>query len=124
MDVSTVKRVLIIDDDPALLDVLSRRVQKNAYSCETAQSASEGLEKAMQTPPDLILLDLMMPRMSGFGFLRELKRHKELAHIPVVVLTGLGDDEVAKESMDLGAVGYLTKDCDHGELMHLVQQHA
>lgn len=118
------KKVLIVDDDPAVVDVLKRRVEKDRFVCLTAATASDGLKKALHHKPDFILLDLMLPQMSGFGFLRELKKHPELSEVPVVVLSGLGDEEVAQESMDLGAVGYLTKDCDHRELMTLVQEYA
>lgn len=117
------KKVLIIDDDRDIRDILRRRADQKSFECLTAESAEEGLAKADETHPDLILLDLMMPDMSGFGFLRELKKKQELSDIPVVVLKGVDDADVVQESKDLGAVGYLTKDCDQRDLLSLVAQY-
>lgn len=115
------KTVLVIDDEPELLKLVKRRLEANRIECVTAENPVIGLEKAVKTRPDLILLDLMMPRMSGLGFLRLVKGNPATAGIPVVVLTALSDEEVAREAMDLGAVGYLTKACASQELISMIQ---
>ena len=118
------KTVLLIDDEPEILKLLKRRLRAHHFQCETADNPVEGLKKAAQSKPNLILLDLMLPKMSGFGFLRLVKGNPNLAGIPVVVLTALGDEEIAREAMDLGAVGYLTKACPTEELISMIQNYA
>lgn len=117
------KKILIIDDDDEILSLLEERLQANHFECYTATLPSEGLEKAMQVKPDLVLLDLMLPKMSGFGFIREFKHRSELAEIPIVVLTALADEDIAQEAMNLGAVGYLTKACSAKELVTTIKEY-
>jgi len=116
------KRVLIIDDDPAVLGVVKAMLDDNNYEGITAPTPQEGLEKARHLGPDIILLDLLLPDISGLGVLREMKRDPQLASIPVVVFTGLGDDIIAGEARDLGAVGLLTKNCSMNELISMMDR--
>ena len=118
------KRILIVDDDADILELLKFTLESTHFECETALSATEGLERALQFKPNLILLDLMLPEMSGFGFMRELKNNSQYGPIPVVVLTSLADEEIATEVMDLGAVGYLSKSCDKKELISMVNEYS
>lgn len=118
------KRILIIDDDQDIVDLIAERLRENNFECYTALFPSEGLEKALEFKPDLVLLDLMLPKMSGFGFMREFKMRSELAHIPVVVLTALADEDIAEEAMNLGAAGYLTKACSAKELLSVVKEYS
>ena len=115
------KKILVIDDEPEILKLLKKRLEANHFQCITADNPVEGLQKAVKTKPHLILLDLMLPKMSGFGFLRIVKSNPHLAGIPVVVLTALGDAEITREATDLGAVGYLTKACAPQELISMIQ---
>jgi DNA-binding response OmpR family regulator len=115
------KSVLVIEDDPSVAGVVKAMVEDHDYHGLTADSPQEGLETAKRERPDIILLDLMLPGMSGLGVLRELKRNPELAAIPVVVFTGMGgDDAVVNEARDLGAVGFLTKNCNWAELIAML----
>ncbi len=118
------KKVLIIDDDMDILSLLKERLEKDDFECCTAMLPGEGLKKAIEFNPDVVLLDLMLPKMSGFGFIREFKHHKELADIPVVVLTSVSDEEVAEEALHLGAVSYLTKGCSTKELVSVIHEYA
>ncbi len=124
MLLSKKKKILLIDDDQDILDLVTERLRQNNFECYTAQLPSEGLEKALEFKPDLVLLDLMLPKMSGFGFMREFKMRSELANIPVVVLTALADEDIAEEAMNLGAAGYLTKACSAKELLSVVQEYS
>lgn len=117
-------KVLVIDDESDILDTLAPRLEHNHFECVTATTANEGLELALKLKPDLILLDLNLPQMSGFGFLREMKNNEKLKGIPVIVFTALGDEEIAREAMDLGAVGFLVKTCDTRELLSMVKTYA
>lgn len=85
---STAKRILIIDDDPDDLIYLSAVLQDNHYETITASDGDEGLKKAQEMAPDLILLDLMMPKKSGVKFLNEIKLNDALKHIPIIVQSG------------------------------------
>jgi len=124
MSVSRKKKILIIDDDQDIIDLIVDRLKESNFECYTATFPTEGLEKAAEFKPDLVLLDLMLPKMSGFGFMREFKLRSELAHIPVVVLTALADEDIAEEAMNLGAAGYLTKACSAKELLSVVKEYA
>ncbi len=118
------KKVLIIDDESDVRDILKMTIEMEDIECVTASSSVEGLEKAANENPNLILLDLLMPGMSGYGFSRERSNKPELTEIPVVVLTSLGDEEIAKEAMDLGAVGYLVKTSTKSELISMIREYA
>ncbi len=117
------KKVLIIDDEPELLELVKKRLEAEGFWCVTAENPVVGLQKISEESPQLILLDLMLPKMSGLGFLRIVKGNPATASIPVVVLTALGDEEVAREAMDLGAVAYLTKVAAPKELMAMVRNY-
>lgn len=118
------KKVLIIDDNPDTLQVVGDLLEDHHYECHTVSSSSEGMTTAATWKPDLILLDLMMPGMSGFGFLRKIKGMPELSKIPIIVLTSLGDQEVAHEALDLGAKGFLRKACPPKEILTMVQEYS
>lgn len=117
------KKVLLIDDDEDILELLKEKLQSNNFDCRTATLSAEGLNMASEFKPDLVLLDLMLPKMSGHGFMIEFKNRPELARTPVVILTSLRDDDVAQEMMSLGASGYLTKACSTRELLSTVREY-
>lgn len=117
------KTILIIDDNLDTLKLVQDTLESLSFECITAASAMEGLEKAGTFKPQLILLDLMLPKMSGFGFMREVKNHPELKKIPVVIYSALGDREIADEIMDLGAAGYLQKMGGTQELVAMVESY-
>lgn len=118
------KKILVIDDNEDVLKLVQDTLGSSSFECITALTAMEGLEKAAQERPQLILLDLMLPKMSGLGFMREIKNHSELKKIPVVAFSTLGDEDVAHEVMELGAVGYLRKSCGTQELLTMIQEYA
>ena len=103
------KRILIIDDTKDILMVVSRRLQSWGYEPLTAASGEEGLRIAEAKVPDLILLDIMMPKMKGREVCARLKANPKTQQIPVVFLTALGLADHVKAGMDLGAADYLVK---------------
>lgn len=83
------KQVLLIDDDPNIVKYLSVALSENGYSPVSASDGSEGLRMAQQSKPDLIVLDVMMPKKSGLVLFQQLKRDEQLKDIPILMLTGV-----------------------------------
>ena len=99
------KQVLIIDDDPNTVRFLSVLLSENGYDPVTAGDGSEGLEKVKQSKPDLIVLDVMMPKKTGFTLFKQLKRDPQYEDVPILMLTGvsgvLEEMETHKEELGL-----------------------
>ena len=110
------KKILIVDDTTDILIVVSRRLQSWGYEALTAESGEEGLQLAEQHVPDLILLDIMMPRMKGRDVCARLKANPKTAKIPVIFLTALGLADHIKAGLDLGADDYIVKPFEPAEL--------
>jgi diguanylate cyclase (GGDEF)-like protein/PAS domain S-box-containing protein len=100
--------ILAIDDTPANLMVLASALSKE-YALQLASSGAQGLEMAARNPPDLILLDIMMPEMDGYETCRRFKADPALAHIPIVFVTALNDAGSEVKGLELGASDYLYK---------------
>jgi PAS domain S-box-containing protein len=113
--------ILIIDDDPQARELIQRTLEADGYSVAIAATGEEGLELARQLQPSLITLDIMMPGMDGWTTLREFKADPALEHIPVVMISIVGDKEMG---YTLGALQSLTKPVDRAQLLQLVQQYA
>lgn len=111
---------LVIDDDPAACDLIKRLVAKEKYRCEITMSGAEGLKKAKQLKPDLILLDVLMPGMNGWQVLTALKADPELAEIPVIMATIVSEKNIG---FALGASEYLVKPLDKEYLLSVLQKY-
>ena len=103
------KKILIVEDDFFIRDIYQKQFTKEGFNVEVSPDAENGLEKVKNEKPNLILLDLMLPKMSGLDLLKILKADTDLKSIPVVILTNLGQDQAIKQGFDLGADGYLIK---------------
>jgi len=112
---------LIVDDSPEVLAIARARVASDGLEVTCADSAGDGLEAARREQPDLILLDVDMPDMSGFEVCKVLKEDRQLCMIPVIFLTGSGRTEDKIRGLDLGAVDYITKPFDAFELLARVR---
>ena len=112
--------VLIIDDEPSVRDLMSRALSSEEIDPVTASNGEDGLRMAHELKPDLIFLDVMMPRMDGWAVLAALKGDASLASIPVVMLTIVGDREMG---FTLGASEYLAKPIDRALLAKMVQKY-
>lgn len=111
------KRVLIVDDEPAIVQPFEMYLTREGYEVEAAYDGKEGLDKARTCDPDIIVLDVVMPEMSGKDVLRELKKDAATADIPVIMLTGAATDpEDVSESWMEGAETHLSKPCEPSEL--------
>ena len=103
------KKILIIDDNPAVCNMLELLLKDNHYSTVTAQDGLDGLYKARQEKPDLILLDIILPGMDGFKVCRLIKFDPQLKNIPVLILTSRMTEEDRETGFQCGADGYLMK---------------
>ena len=102
-------KILVVEDEEILLTALKEELLTGDYEVEGAIDGLDGLEKAKSMHPDLILLDLVMPKMDGMEMLQKLKADPEIKDIPVVILTNLSDYERISEALSLGAMDYLVK---------------
>jgi CheY-like chemotaxis protein len=107
--VMTPERILIVDDDPWILRMVSTLLEKKGYAIVTASDGEEGLIRADQVKPDLIISDVMMPKMDGWTMVKALRSRPELQIIPVIFLTALGGEEDRIKGFRLGADDYLPK---------------
>jgi two-component system alkaline phosphatase synthesis response regulator PhoP len=114
-----VKRLLLIEDEPGLVLTLADRLGREGYSVETAQDGVVGLERALQEPFELILLDVMLPRQSGFDVLRDLRQQG--VDTPVIMLTARGQVVDKVVGLKLGADDYLTKPFEMMELLARIE---
>ena len=117
------KRVLIVDDEPGIREVLSEALKLKKYRTVMAVNGQDGLEKAIECLPDLILLDVMMPVMDGWEMLARLHKDERTRDIPVVMLTARGDTEALIRSEHDRAVDYFIKPIDLKELLSFVQRY-
>jgi len=102
------QRILVIDDESDLCEIMRFNLTAAGYQVDVAHSGHEALEKGV-TNYDLLLLDVMMPGISGFELASQLKRRKETSSIPIIFLTALGDEENTLHGFDLGGDDYISK---------------
>ncbi|MBI5147549.1 MAG: response regulator [Parcubacteria group bacterium] len=103
------KKVLIVEDDQAIIKPMVLLFGKKRIATLTAANAEEGLLIAYRDAPDLILLDILMPKIDGFMMLEKLKSDEKTKNIPVFIISNLGSDEKIKRGMELGAKKYFIK---------------
>lgn len=108
MDHSKDQTVLVVDDTVENIDVL-RSILGEKYKVKVALNGEKALKIARKKPPDIILLDVMMPEMDGYEVCRRLKSDEVTKDIPVIFVTGHSDEEEKEKGLALGAVDYLTK---------------
>jgi PAS domain S-box-containing protein len=118
---SGVTDILIVDDDPAVHDVLAATLDKDDYRLRHARDGVEALNIMRANPPDIVTLDVMMPKMDGWSVLGVMKSEPQLAHIPVIMLTIVDNKNLG---FSLGAAEYMTKPIDRNRLIALVQKFA
>lgn len=115
------RKILIVDDHDTFRSVLSHTLRFSQYQVVEARSGRECLELARKEKPDLILLDIAMPGMSGHETYQLLKENPETKDIPIVVLTALKDQDAEREVIEAKVQGYLRKPCDLSELEKCIE---
>ncbi|TMK18558.1 MAG: response regulator [Actinobacteria bacterium] len=115
------KRVLVVDDDRVIQQLLQVNLELEGYDVvATASDGNEALDKVASLKPDLVILDIMMPKMDGLEVTRRLKAQPKLAKIPIILLSARAQDLDIREGLDIGADAYLTKPFDPVELLEVV----
>jgi DNA-binding response OmpR family regulator len=109
----TPPRILVVDDDPNVAEVVERYLRREGFAVDVARDGHSALDQALQTPPDLVVLDLMLPGIDGLEVCRRLRA---LAPVPVVMLTARGDEADRVAGLELGADDYLPKPFSPREL--------
>ncbi|MBI2984286.1 MAG: response regulator [Candidatus Kerfeldbacteria bacterium] len=102
-------KILIVEDDTFLAGMYVTKLGMEHFATDLASDGKSGLEKAKKFAPDLILLDVLLPKLNGFDVLRSLKREPSTRHIPVILLTNLGQKSDVLKGLELGASDYLIK---------------
>ena len=103
------KKILFIEDEPTIQKAISRFLEKEGYEIKNALDGEIGIEIAKKMKPDLILLDLILPKKNGFEVLKELKKEESTKNIPVIALTNLEESDNIERVLSLGATAYLIK---------------
>jgi putative two-component system response regulator len=115
--------ILIVDDQPTNLQILGKRLQLENYTIMAAMNGKIALEMVEERKPDLILLDIMMPEMSGFEVCEKLKNNPTSQNIPIIFLTAKTDTEDIVKAFNLGAVDYISKPFNYAELLSRIKTH-
>ncbi len=116
------KTILIVDDDYFLVDILGFTLEQNGYKVLKAQNGEEALEIIKEKKPDLVLADIMMPRMSGFQMREEMNKYEDIANIPVIFLTAKGSQEDKEKGEKVGAVDYIVKPFNLTDLLKRIER--
>ena len=110
-------RVLIVEDEKALVELLEYNFKQEGYIVETAMDGEIALDKITFKPPDLIILDWMLPKISGIDLCQRLRKHKETKNIPIIMLTARGEENDRIKGLEMGADDYVTKPFSINELL-------
>ncbi len=116
------KQILVVDDELDMLMAIKLRLEASGYEVATATDGLEGLNAARKLKPDIIILDIMLPKMNGYKVSRFLKFDEEYKHIPVIMLTALSGDEDRTTGVETGANAYITKPFETQELVDTVRR--
>ena len=124
---SAKKTVLVVDDEPDFASIVQGNLEKEGFEVEVAYDGVEGLEKVKANPPDVIVLDVMMPEKDGYKMCKELKADERFADIPVIMLTAVGDHVTSTryshaDGMSMEAEDYLAKPASAEEITASVKR--
>lgn len=103
------KKILVVDDNPNIVKLLEYRLKANEYEVITAHDGEEALDKVRQAKPDLMILDVVIPKLDGYKVLSILRADEQYKDIPVVMLTAHGQAKDVEKGLELGAISYITK---------------
>jgi len=117
-------KILLIEEDQFLYKILTVKLKRAGFDVFLAIDGEEGIKKAKETKPDLILLDLILPKINGFAVLSEIKKTPVLKKVPVVILSNLGQESDVEKGLRMGAEDYLIKtNLSLSEIVEKVKKH-
>lgn len=116
-----IKNVLVVDDSATELHILGEILKKNGYAVSTAGSGEDAIEKLKNAKPDLILMDVVMPGMSGFEATRSITRNSATSHIPIIICTTKGQETDKAWGLRQGAKDYIVKPVVESVLMEKIR---
>jgi len=116
------KKILLVDDEEDIIKMNMLRLSESNYRVISANDGKEGIEKAEKEMPDLILLDVVMPSMDGLETLTRLKSNPRISHIPVIMLSGVGEKKALDKAMSSGAVDFIDKPFNGEMLMEAIKK--
>ena len=111
------RSILVIEDEEGVRDMVARMLTKHQYDVSEAVDGLDGLRKIDESPPDLIIADVMMPNLDGLTLVKALKNHNETKSVPVIFLTAKGDARSMIEGINVGAKYYVTKPFQMDDLL-------
>ena len=115
------KKVMVIDDEPAVVDQISLLLSESDFRPICVTSALEAMSLLSSEQPDLVVLDIRMPRLDGFEFLRSLRQSLRTKNLPVIIVSALSDGECRLRAKEMGVVRYLVKPYKPDELVQLIR---
>lgn len=116
-------KILLVDDDPLIQRLYSKALQLSGFEVDIARDGELGILKAHSYHPQLILLDIMMPKKNGFEVLGELKHDPQTANIPIIILSNLAHESHAETALDSGALDYVIKsDHEPNEVVQMIKK--
>lgn len=116
------KRVLLIEDEPNIIEAISFILSRDGWTVHTHSDGETAVERVRSLPPDVIILDVMLPGRSGFDILNELRSDPETDHLPVMMLTARGQTKDRDLAMELGADHFMTKPFSNADVLSLVKE--
>jgi len=116
------KKILIVDDEPDILEFLSYNFRKKEFNVYTASNGLEGMKHAEEQSPDIIISDILMPEMDGIEMCKELRKRSQLDQVPILFLTALQDDYKFMHAMYSGGDQYLAKPVRFDYLLTIVNK--
>jgi DNA-binding response OmpR family regulator len=115
------KRVLLIEDEPNIIEAISFILSRDGWTVHTHADGTTAADRVRTLPPDLVILDMMLPGRSGLDILRDLRGHSATAGLPVMMLTARGQARDRELAMSLGATQYMTKPFSNAEMLASVR---
>ena len=113
--------ILVVDDEQDLLDLIEYNLRQEGYEVILAEDGQEGIQKAREHMPDLVLLDIMMPQMDGIEVCDRMREDPDLSHIPIIFLTARSDEKTEIEGLNKGADDYITKPISTNKLVSRIK---
>ena len=116
-------RILYVEDHPAQRDIMAQMLELSGYEVTVASDGIEGVDQARSWGPDLILMDLRMPRMDGFEAIRELRKDPDTADIPIIAISAWASAKHKERAMEAGANDHFTKPVDLSRLLETINRY-